>query len=338
MRRPRKKASPLSHPMRVPYGELHDVLTRALAHAGMEPERARLSARLIADASRDGVPSHGLNLFPRFITMIRAGVVDVQARPRCVSTHGAIARWDGARGPGNLNAHEAMSAAIATARTRGIGCVALANTNHWMRGGTYGWQAADAGVIGICWSNTMPNLPPWGADVPRIGNNPLVIAVPRPDGHVVLDMAMSQFSYGALAAHRMRGELLPVPGGFDSSGALTRDAAAIEASGRLLPIGFWKGSGLALMLDVIAALLSGGRSTREVPAHAEQESGLSQVFLAFDVSSLATHGEMTSVVDAILADLQVRYPGERTVDARRRNAAEGIPVEPSIWEVVQTYV
>lgn len=79
-----------------------------------------------------------------------------------------------------------------------------------MRGGTYGWQAADAGVIGICWTNTRPNLPPWGASDPRIGNNPLVIAVPRASGHVVLDMAMSQFSYGALSSYRMRGELLPV--------------------------------------------------------------------------------------------------------------------------------
>ena len=75
-----------------------------------------------------------------------------------------------------------MARAIALARAHGIGCVALANTNHWMRGGSYGWQAADAGVIGICWTNTLANLPPWGAADPRIGNNPLVIAVPRAAG------------------------------------------------------------------------------------------------------------------------------------------------------------
>jgi 3-dehydro-L-gulonate 2-dehydrogenase len=84
-----------------------------------------------------------------------------------------------------------------------------------MRGGTYGWQAAEAGVIGICWTNTMPNLPPWGGGEPCLGNNPLVIAVPRKGGHVVLDMAMSQFSYGALESYRSRGEMLPVDGGFD---------------------------------------------------------------------------------------------------------------------------
>jgi len=321
--------------MRVSYQDLHDALLRALATTGLEPDRASLCARIVADSSRDGVASHGLNLFPRLMTMIRAGVVDVGARPVRVSAQGALERWDGQRGIGNLNAHASMDAAIALARVHGIGCVALANTNHWMRGGTYGWQAAEAGVIGLCWTNTLPNLPPWGAATPRVGNNPLVIAVPRSGGaHVVLDMAMSQFSYGALASYRMRGEALPVPGGFDSAGELTTDPAAIEASRRPLPIGFWKGSGLALMLDMMAALLSGGRATHEVPADPEQETGLSQVFVAADISRLEAPDATSGTVDAILEHLQARYPGERTLETRRQNLQQGIPVEPSIFELV----
>jgi 3-dehydro-L-gulonate 2-dehydrogenase len=347
--------------VRVSYQELFDAFVRVLRKTGLEDDRARLCARLIADASRDGVPSHGLNLFPRLIAMIRAGVVDVHARPVRVSAVGALERWDGQRGIGNLNAHASMDAAIALARAHGIGCVALSNTNHWMRGGTYGWQAAEAGVIGICWTNTLPNLPPWGETVPRVGNNPLVIAVPRPvspsldvagdagpvppklagahaseGGHVVLDMAMSQFSYGALASYRRRGEALPVPGGYDASGELTTDPAAIEASHRPLPIGFWKGSGLALMLDMMAALLSGGRATHEIPAHPEQETGLSQVFIAVDPSRLDPSAMMPGTVDAILEDLQTRYPGERALETRRQNLEQGIPVEPSIFELVRS--
>ncbi len=269
--------------------------------------------------------------------MIRTGVVDVHARPVRVSAAGALERWDGQRGIGNLNAHASMDAAIALARVHGIGCVALANTNHWMRGGAYGWQAAEAGVIGLCWTNTLPNLPPWGDTVPRVGNNPLVIAVPRPGSsgaHVVLDMAMSQFSYGALASYRRRGEALPVPGGYDASGELTTDPAAIEASHRPLPIGFWKGSGLALMLDMMAALLSGGRATHEIPAHPEHETGLSQVFIAADLSRLEPLATTPGTVNAILEDLQTRYPGERTLETRRQNLEQGIPVEPSIFELV----
>lgn len=316
--------------MRLAYQELFDTLRGVLLRLHVPPERAERCARLFADASRDGVPSHGLNLFPRFVATIRSGTVDVAARARRTASNGAFERWDGRGGIGNLNAWDGMARAIGLAREHGIGCVALANTNHWGRGGNFGWQAADAGVVGICWTNTLPNLPPWGADDPRIGNNPLVMAVPRPSGHIVLDMALSQFSFGALASYRMRGELLPVPGGFDTAGELTRDPAAIEASGRPLPIGYWKGSGLSILLDMIAALASGGRATHEVQRHPEKETGLSQVFIALDAGSDASH-----VVDRVVASLSVRYPGQRTLETRARSLAEGIPVEPSIWERVR---
>ena len=328
--------------MRVPYSELHDRLRRALETTGLAPERADLSARLIADASRDGVYSHGLNLFPRLMQMIGAGTVDVRALPERTATAGAVERWDGRRGVGNLNAHHSMATAIALARAHGIGCVALANTNHWMRGGSYGWQAAEAGVIGLCWTNTLPNLPPWGATDPRIGNNPLVVAVPRSRGHVVVDMAMSQFSYGALAGYRARGEQLPVAGGFDADGEMTRDPAAIEASKRPLPIGFWKGSALSIVLDMMAAVLSGGRATHEIPASPGTETALSQVFIAIDVTSVAAAGAADAVADAIVDHLQsssherdtVRYPGERTLATREKNLTNGVPVDPASWQFV----
>jgi 3-dehydro-L-gulonate 2-dehydrogenase len=326
--------------MRVPYQDLYDLLVRVLTAHGLEPKRAALCARLFAEASRDGVYSHGLNRFPRFIETIRNGVVDVAARPERVAAHGALERWDGRRGPGNLNAYASMDRAIALAREHGVGCVALSNTNHWMRGGSYGWQAADAGTIAICWTNTLKNLPPWGASEPRVGNNPLVVAAPRSSGHLVLDMAMSQFSVGALASYRLRGEMLPVAGGYDVRGELTCDPAAIEASGRLLPIGFWKGSGLSLMLDLAAAVLSGGRATHQIPVSPEKETALSQVFIALLPPSIE---EAVSIADAIVDNLHlpfsnretVRYPGERTLETRRRNLVEGVPVEPSVWETVQ---
>src|SRR5262245_59073179 len=133
--------------MRVAYDDLVDVLSRGLVRLGFAPDRAAPCAALFADASRDGVYSHGLNRFPRFVATVRNGVVDVGAEPRCVARIGALERWDGRRGAGNLNAQACMARAVALARDHGVGCVALANTNHWMRGGSYGWQAADAGAI-----------------------------------------------------------------------------------------------------------------------------------------------------------------------------------------------
>ena len=333
--------------MRVPYEELFGVLLRVLLKLDFAPHRAHLSAQLFADASRDGVPSHGLNRFPQFVRSVHAGFVIVGAEPQLVAATGSLERWDGKSGPGNLNAWRCMERAIAISRERGTGVVALANTNHWMRGGNYGWQAAEAGVIGICWTNTLPNLPPWGAGDPRLGNNPLVIALPRAKGHIVLDMAMSQFSYGALASYRRRGEQLPVDGGFDAAGNLTRDPAAIEDSKRALPIGYWKGSGLSLILDMIAALLSGGRATHQIPPDTERETLISQVFIAIDPSSFASAGDSASLLDEIVEHLQatssehpaqVRYPGERVLQIRKRSLAEGVPVDPEIWRQVQGLV
>ena len=325
--------------MRIPFDEMVAVLSAALRATGMAEDRSEVCARLFAEASRDGVASHGLNRFPRFLRMIGRGIVDVHASPVPTASAGALERWDGRQGPGNLNARASMARAIELARAHGIGCVALANTNHWMRGGAYGWQAAEAGMIGICWTNTLANVPPWGSSEPRLGNNPLVIAAPRSAGHVVLDMAMSQFSVGALASYAARGEALPVDGGYDAAGNLTRDPAAIEATRRLLPIGFWKGSGLALMLDLVAATLSGGRATHEIATDPEVETALSQVFIAIDPSSLSHPAETDRVIDAAIAHLHageedVRHPAQRTLETRARSLRDGVPVDAALWAEV----
>jgi 3-dehydro-L-gulonate 2-dehydrogenase len=317
--------------MRVAFDEVRRVLRDRLMARGMTAGRADLCARLFAEASRDGVESHGLNRFPRFVRMIANGSVDVHAEPARTQAFGALERWDGRRGPGNLNAWASMTRAIALAREHGIGCVALANTNHWMRGGAYGWQAADAGVAAICWTNTLANVPPWGASEPRIGNNPIVIAVPRAAGHVVVDMAVSQFSVGGLTAYAARGERLPVAGGYDARGRLTDDPQAILDSQRLLPIGFWKGSGLSLMLDLLAAGLSGGRATHEIAPDPERETGLSQTFIAF--------AHVEPIADAVLAHFHgasrdARHPGERTLATRARSLREGVEVDDAVWREV----
>lgn len=324
---------------RIPYPELLQTLSRILEGKGFTVPRAGECARLFAETTRDGVYSHGVNRFPRFLAMIDNGMVDIRAQPELVTAGAALERWNGRRGPGNLNALASMNRAIELARQYSVGCVALAHTNHWMRGGSYGWQAADAGMIGLCWTNTLPNLPAWGATAAILGNNPMVIAVPREGGHLVLDMAMSQFSYGALAGYRERGEMLPVDGGFDSSGKLTRDPAAIEESHRALPIGYWKGSGLSLVLDAVAAGLSGGLGAFEIPQDPLRESDLSQLFLALDPSKI---GSGMEIVDRMIGALQqtepelsVRYPGEKILKTRVENLRLGVPVHAALWDELQ---
>ena len=328
--------------LRVPFADLYAVLEKMMLRLGLEPESAQLSARLFAETTRDGVYSHGLNRLPRFEAMVANGSIDVRAKPTCTASFGSIERWNGNRGVGNVNAYLVMQNTMKLARKNGIGVIGLANTNHWMRGGAFGWLAADEGMFAMCWSNTLANLPAWGASDPTVGNNPLVIAVPRANGqHVIIDMAMSQFSYGALASYAKRGEPLPVPGGFDCDGHLTTDAAAIEASKRALPIGYWKGSGLSLVLDMVAAMLSGGLATYQLPLEPTLEAGQSQIFLAIDPQNLAATNELNHIADSILENLHqasptdpnqpIRYPGEQTLRLREENLRLGVPVDPEIW-------
>jgi 3-dehydro-L-gulonate 2-dehydrogenase len=326
---------------RILFKEVQETLAGVLEKLGFSRDRAQSCARLFAETTRDGVYTHGINRFPRFVAMVRNGSIDVEGAPKLVARFGALERWDGRRGPGNLNAQACMGRALEVSREHGLGCVSLGNTNHWMRGGSYGWQAAEAGLIGICWTNTMPNLPAWGGNEPCIGNNPLVMAVPREGGHVVLDMALSQFSYGTLESYRMRGEMLPVAGGFDSAGNLTRDPAAIEQTLRPLPVGYWKGSGLSMVLDMIAAMTSLGRASHQLSTDPLREAGLSQVFLAINPAALGNGAALSQIVDDIVASVhncqpakegsKIRYPGEQTLRTRAENLELGLPVEPVVW-------
>ena len=237
--------------MRVPYGELKSLFEAILVKKGFTPEKAGVAAGVFADNSCDGVASHGLNRFPRFVSYIESGSVDPKAEPKLEAAFGALERWNGNLGVGCTNAAFGITRAMELAAQHGIGCVAMRCTNHWMRGGTYGLMAARAGYAAICWTNTTANVPAWGAKSCNVGNNPLVMAYPGPEGPMVMDGALAQYSYGALEAAKLDGRELPFPGGFDRDGKLTADPSAILETQRVLPIGLWKGSGYALLLDAI---------------------------------------------------------------------------------------
>ena len=321
---------------RVPFEKLKNTFSRALVNAGLSEARAELCGRLFAENQRDGVYSHGLNRFPGLVAKLRAGKLDGRAEPVRVKALGVVEQWDGKMGVGLVNAHFAMGRAIEIAKEHGMGCVGLRNTNHWMRAGAYGLQAADAGCIGMCWTNTTPLMPPWGATEKRVGNNPMTIAIPRQDGHILLDMAMSQYSNGKLEVLQARGESLPIAGGFDTAGNLTCDPGAILASKRALPIGYWKGSALAIALDVLAALLSGGQATHDIGAQGD-EYAVSQTYIAIDVTSLIGQEMRERVVNGVVDDVHAvhesaRYPGEGMLRIRRESLQKGVLVDADQWK------
>ena len=330
--------------MRIPYDTMRAEFIRVLNKYGITGQRAELSATLFADASRDGIYTHGLNRFPKFIKSIEQGVVDVRAEAVREAELGALERWDGQGGCGNLNAHKCMTRAIELAHERTVGIVALRNTNHWMRPGNYGLMAVEANCIGILWTNTVPNMPPWGGKEARLGNNPVVFAVPNGDeAPVLLDVAMSMFSYGKLESYARANKPLPVDGGFDPDQKLTKNASDVLKTHQALPIGYWKGSGLSLMLDLIAAALSGGLTSWGVGQN-PYETQLSQVFIAVDLNRLPDAEAFSQRLKMTLQDMltsapvdperPVHYPGQNMMRTRADNMEHGIPVDEGIWDAV----
>ncbi len=316
---------------------------RILISRGFSEDEALECSEIFTNNSVDGVYTHGVNRFATFVKMVDDGFVKPNNTPLLKSKHAGIEQWDGNHGAGPLNAILATDIAINLSQQYGIGCVALSNTNHWMRGGAYGWHAAIKGFVFIGWTNTIANLPAWGAIDNRLGNNPLVLAVPYNDDAIVLDMAMSQYSFGSLHQAKMKDDKLLVDGGYDIAGQLTKDPSEIIASKRPLPVGYWKGAGLSLLLDILATILSGGLSTHEISKN-KVETSVSQVFIVIDISKLKNHSSIPLMIENIIKDYhqsateeeknRIMFPGERVLATRKNNLVNGIPVINGIWKEI----
>ena len=327
----------------ISYETMKSEFARILVNLGFSESKADRCAEIFAVNSLEGIYSHGVNRFPKFIMYVKNGYVIPDTEPSLIKSLGSLEQWNGNLGPGPLNASFATERAMKIASENGIGLVALANTNHWMRGGTYGWQAARKGFLFIGWTNTEANMPAWGAKDFRIGNNPLVFAVPYGKEAIVLDFAMSQFSYGKLETYQLDGKQMPFPGGFNKDGKLTFSPGEIIETRRALPIGYWKGSGLSLLLDIMASIVSGGLSTSEI-SKKEAESSLSQVFIVISLENLSNMERIEAIVNEILKNfkesdpaepgIEIRFPGENVVKVREENRKKGIPVNSSVWETI----
>lgn len=329
--------------LKISYAEMKSVFQRVLLKYNFEASKAEKCAEIFATNSLEGVYSHGVYRFPRFIEYIQKGFIKVDAIPKLVSASGALEQWDGNLGPGPLNAEICAERAMELAAKNTIACVALANTNHWMRAGFYGWQAAKKGFAFLAWTNTIANMPAWGATDSKLGNNPMVFAIPFGGNALVLDFAMTQFSYGKMEAAQLEDKQLPFAGGFNHKGELTNNPEEILQTGRALPIGYWKGAGLSLLLDIFAAVLSTGQSTHEISKQKE-EFGVSQVFIAINLKNLSNYPAIEKTISDIIEDVKhsvpentnsrIRYPGEQAMHIRNINLNSGIPVNRIVWEKI----
>ena len=311
----------------------------------LNAQDARRFAEIFAGNSLDGVYSHGMNRYPRYLSDMESGLCDAKVtQAERVSGLGGLEVWDAHFGVGPLIAQQMAERAIELAKTHGIACVALRNNSHWLRAGRYGLMMADAGMMGLCMTNTCMNLVAYGAKEPSTGNNPITIAIPRRAGSLVMDMAVSQYAFGKLEIMAQEGGMLDTPCGYDTDGNLTNDPQKIVESGLMTPMALWKGSALSIMIDLMVSMLSLGRTSLEIGTPADGEKGMSQMFVCMNPAAVVDMDKAEAQMEKTIAFLNslepkdgvhgVHAPGENLEKTRARNRERGIPVTEDTWQKI----
>ena len=284
----------------------------------LNAQDAKRFAEIFAGNSLDGVYSHGMNRYPRYLSDMESGLCDAKVtQAERVSGLGGLEVWDAHFGVGPLIAQQMAERAIELARTHGIACVALRNNSHWLRAGRYGLMMADAGMMGLCMTNTCMNLVAYGAKEPSTGNNPITIAIPRRAGSLVMDMAVSQYAFGKLEIMAQEGGMLDTPCGYDTDGNLTNDPQKIVESGLM---------------------------TLTIGTPADGEKGMSQMFVCMNPAAVIDMDKAEAQMEKTIAFLNslepkdgvhgVHAPGENLEKTRARNRECGIPVTEDTWQKI----
>lgn len=328
----------------VQYEEAVKRMSRGLERF-LNAQDAKRFAEIFAGNSLDGVYSHGMNRYPRYLSDMESGLCDAKVtQAERVSGLGGLEVWDAHFGVGPLIAQQMAERAIELARTHGIACVALRNNSHWLRAGRYGLMMADAGMMGLCMTNTCMNLVAYGAKEPSTGNNPITIAIPRRAGSLVMDMAVSQYAFGKLEIMAQEGGMLDTPCGYDTDGNLTNDPKKIVESGLMTPMALWKGSALSIMTDLMVSMLSLGRTSLAIGTPADGEKGMSQMFVCMNPAAVIDMDKAEAQMEKTIAFLNslepkdgvhgVHAPGENLEKTRARNRERGIPVTEDTWQKI----
>ena len=328
----------------VQYQEAVEKMAKGLERF-LNRETAVRFAEIFAGNSLDGVYSHGMNRYARYLDDMACGLCDAKVtEAEKVSGIGGLEVWDAHFGVGPLIAQQMAERAIELAKTHGIACVALRNNSHWLRAGRYGLMMADAGMMGICMTNTCMNLVAYGAKEPSTGNNPITFAIPRRAGSLVMDMAVSQYAFGKLEIMAQEGGMLDTACGYDLEGNLTNDPKKITESKLMMPMALWKGSALSIMIDLMTSMLSLGRTSLEIGKPSDGEAGMSQMFICMNPAAVVDMDKAEEQMERSIAFFNalepkegmsgVHAPGQNLEKTRARNLERGIPVTEETWQKI----
>jgi LDH2 family malate/lactate/ureidoglycolate dehydrogenase len=322
-----------------------DALTRfsedILTAAGVPPHKAMVAARCLVASNLRGVDSHGIQLLPFYVEQLLAGELDPAADGRVISESGSCLHFDGQNALGQWVAETCCGHAIRIAHSNGVGLVVARDSNHFGAAAWWAQKMRDAGQIGIVVCNASPIVPPWQGREGRLGTNPICMALPGP---WLLDMATTTVAAGKIFKAFFNGQPeIPAGWAFDASGIPTTDTAAAY-KGMLMPLGGYKGSGLAMMVEILCGVLGGGAMANEIGGirFRGRTVRVSQTFIAIDIARFMPVEEFTARMEKLVGimkstavapgydEILVAGDPEWRIEAERRR--DGIPVAQGNWD------
>jgi ureidoglycolate dehydrogenase (NAD+) len=306
-----------------------------LAAGGFAPAQARQTAELLVWANARGIDSHGVLRIPRYLEMVREGTINARAEPRAVAGFGAMSVLEGDRAPGSVAMTMAMDRAVALSRQHAIGWCSARNITHAGAVGYFAEKAAAQDCIGIVMTASRPLMTYHGSATEALSTNPLAIAAPNPKGGhpIILDMSTSAAALGKIMAAKEAGRPIPVGWGIDAHGAGTTDPKAVKS---LLPMAGAKGSGLSLMIEVLASVLV-ANPIISTALDGSGKAAFNGVAVAIDIRAFGNVAQFHDDVAKLAAAIkslptaegvdEILLPGERGAIAGQRAAVEGVTLE-----------
>ena len=313
---------------------LSALLEKIFLRHGTSAEVARVLAQNCAGAERDGAHSHGVFRIPGYVSTLQSGWVNGQAVPVVEDVASGFVRVDADNGFAQPALAAARELLVQKARSAGIAVLAIRNSHHFAALWPDVEPFAYEGLVALSVVNSMTCVVPHGADRPLFGTNPIAFAAPRADGEpIVFDLATSAIAHGDVQIAARQGERLPQGMGVDSLGQPTTDPKAILEGGALLPFGGHKGSALSMMVELLAAALTGGNFSFEFdwnnhPGAKTPWTGQLLIVIDPDKAAGQSFAQRSQELVRQMHGVGLkRLPGDRRHHQRARSLANGIELD-----------
>jgi (2R)-3-sulfolactate dehydrogenase (NADP+) len=323
--------------------DLFRLAKQALVNAGAHEAMAETTARHLVRAEEQGLPTHGMSRVPFYCSMLRNGRADGKAKPSMAAEKAAVCLIDNADALPYESAAWAIEEAIQRARRNGIGFAGIRNSAHVGVLGIHLLKVAEAGMVGVAFTNSPAAIPAWGGRKALFGTDPVAFAFPRKGAEpIVVDLALTTVTRGKIMVAMQKGEKIPEGWALDRHGKPTTDPKEAIEQGSLFPIGGTKGAMLALAFELVCAALTGAAIGPEADSFFSEQGNkprIGQAFLAIDPGALAGMEKyferVEAVVRAMLADEGVRLPGAKRFASEKKLRAEGIEIADELLAKIE---